>query len=163
MDAQNNMPQESKIIIFQSGRDMNGEELADVEMTLDNFLKGWNTHGSALAASYAIPYDRFVVIAVDENVAATSGCSLDSLTQTMKELENKHKFGFMDHMKVSYNLDGEIITLPLMEFKRKVKNNEIPDHATIFHNGVTNLGEFEEDWEVPLNESWVKDLIQMEA
>lgn len=155
-----NLPQHSKIIIYQSTRNFNNEELTEVEETLNKFMSGWNTHGDALTADYAIPYDRFIVIAVDESSVSTSGCSLDSLTRLIKKIEAKFNFGLMDHMKVSYSLDNEIFTLPLTAFKQKVRNGEIPEHAHIFHNGVTNLQEFEESWEMPLGESWVSSLLK---
>lgn len=155
-----NLPQHSKIIIYQSKRDFNNEELTEVEEILNKFMAGWNTHGDALTADYAIPYDRFIVIAVDESQVSTSGCSLDSLTRTMKKIEEKFNFGLMDQMMVSYSHNNEIFTLPLTEFKQKVRSGEVPEDAHIFHNGVTNLGEFEESWEMPLAESWVSSLLK---
>ncbi|MET3731940.1 ABC transporter ATPase [Moheibacter stercoris] len=155
-----NLPQDSKIWIFQSQRNFTAEEIVEIEQTLDAFMKEWNAHGAALTAAYAIPYDRFIVLAVDENHTKASGCSIDSMTRIIKGLEEKYQFGLLNRMLVSYQIDGEIITLPLAEFKQKVKNNEIPMHASVFHNGITRLDAFEEGWELPLSESWAATLIQ---
>lgn len=154
-----NLSHNSKIWIFQSTRNFNSEEITEIESTLDAFMQEWNAHGTKLTAAYAIPYDRFIVLAVDENIEPASGCSIDSMTRIIKGLEEKYKFGLLNRMLVSYKLDDEIITLPLNEFKQKVKNNEIPEHASVFHNGITKLNEFEEGWELPLEESWVKSLL----
>lgn len=154
-----NLSQNSKIWIFQSTRNFNAEEITEIESTLDAFMQEWNAHGAKLTAAYAIPYDRFIVLAVDENIEPASGCSIDSMTRIIKGLEEKYKFGLLNRMLVSYKLDDEIITLPLNEFKQKVKNNEIPEHASVFHNGINKLNEFEEGWELPLEESWVKSLL----
>lgn len=154
-----NLSQNSKIWIFQSTRNFNSEEITEIESTLDAFMQEWNAHGAKLTAAYAIPYDRFIVLAVDENIEPASGCSIDSMTRIIKGLEEKYKFGLLNRMLVSYKLDDEIITLPLNEFKQKVKNNEIPEHASVFHNGINKLNEFEEGWELPLEESWVKSLL----
>lgn len=156
-----NLPQHSKIIIYQSGRNFTNEELTEVEAILDKFMSKWNTHGEALTADYAIPYDRFIVIAVDESSVSTSGCSLDSLNRIVKKIEREFNFGLLDQMRVSYHLDNEIYTLPLIEFKEKVRSGEIPEHANVFHNGVRNLQEFEENWEMPLVESWVSTLLKV--
>ncbi|MDD3458851.1 MAG: ABC transporter ATPase [Weeksellaceae bacterium] len=155
-----NLPKNSKIIIYQSERSFTGEEITEIEQMMDEFMKRWNAHGEALTAAYALPYDRFIVIAVDESRVATSGCSLDSLNRLVKRVEAKFNFGLLNQMRVSYSTDGEIFTLPLSEFKQKVKNGEIPEHSNIFHNGVTTLEEFEENWEMPLAESWVGELLQ---
>ncbi len=156
-----NLPQNAKIWIFQSTRNFNAEEITEIETKLDAFMQEWNAHGAKLTAAYAIPYDRFIVLAVDENVEMASGCSIDSMTRVIKSLEEKYNFGLLNRMLVSYQLDGEIFTLPLSEFKQKVKNNEIPEEASVFHNGITNLGEFEEGWELPLSESWVGSLLNV--
>lgn len=156
-----NLPQDSKIWIFQSARNFNSEEIIRIENMLDAFMLEWNAHGAKLTAAYAIPYDRFIVLAVDENKAAASGCSIDSMTRIIKSLEEEYHFGLLNRMLVSYKLDEEITTLTLNEFKQKVKNNEIPENASVFHNGLTSLRDFEEGWELPLNESWVKNLLQM--
>lgn len=154
-----NLSNNSKIWIFQSTRNFNAEEISEIEFTLNRFMNEWNAHGAKLTAAYAIPYDRFIVLAVDENVEPASGCSIDSMTRIIKGLEEKYQFGLLNRMLVSFKIEEEITTLPLSEFKQKVKNNEIPDHASVFHNGITNLGEFEEGWELPLAESWVKSLL----
>jgi len=154
-----NLSNNSKIWIFQSTRNFNAEEITEIESTLDAFMQEWNAHGAKLTAAYAIPYDRFIVLAVDENAEMASGCSIDSMTRIIKSLDEKYNFELLNRMLVSYKVEDEIITLPLSEFKQKVKNNEIPDHASVFHNGITKLSEFEEGWELPLAESWVKSLL----
>lgn len=154
-----NLSNNSKIWIFQSTRNFNAKEISEIETKLNIFMQEWNAHGAKLTAAYAIPYDRFIVLAVDENVEAASGCSIDSMTRIIKSLEEKYNFGLLNRMLVSYKIEEKIITLPLSEFKQKVKNNEIPDHASVFHNGLTKLSEFEESWELPLAESWVKSLL----
>jgi len=156
-----NLPQDAKIWIFQSSRNFNSEEIAEIETTLDIFMKEWNAHGAAMTSAYALPYDRFIVIAADEDKVAASGCSIDSMTRIIKALEEKYSFGLLNRMLVSYKINDEIITLPLKEFKQKVKSNEIPETAGVFHNGLTSLRDFEEGWELPLRESWVKPLLNV--
>lgn len=159
---QPNLPQDSKIWIFQSSRNFSEDEISEIEKTFDDFMLEWNAHGTALTGAYAIPYDRFIVVAVDENKAQASGCSIDSMTRIIKALEEKYNFDLLNRMLVSYKIGEEITTLPLSEFKQKVKENQIPDEASVFHNGITKLSDFEESWESPLRESWVKHLLQPE-
>lgn len=158
-----NLPETSKIWIYQSSRNFNAEEINAIETSLEKFMEEWNAHGAAMTAAYALPYERFIVIAADETRVPASGCSVDSLTQMLKALEDKYQFGFFNHMMVSYGIEEEIFTIPLSEFKQKVRNNEIPMHASIFHNGITNLKDFEEAWELPLDQSWVSALLEKNA
>jgi len=154
-----NLSNNSKIWIFQSTRNFNSEEINEIEQVLDIFMKEWNAHGAKLTAAYALPYDRFIVLAVDENVEPASGCSIDSMTRIIKALEEKHQFGLLNRMLVSYKLHDEITTISLPEFKQKLRNNEISEEATVFHNGLTSLNEFDLHWELPLRESWAKSFL----
>lgn len=154
-----NLPEESKIWIFQSKRNFTAEELTEIENKLEQFMGEWNAHGDSLTAAYAIPYNRFIVIANDETKVPASGCSIDTLSHLIKEIEDKFQLGLLNRMLVSYAIGEEIITLPLNEFKQRVRNNQIPEHASVFHNGVSKLKDFEESWELPLSESWVNVLL----
>ncbi|MFA5620594.1 MAG: ABC transporter ATPase [Weeksellaceae bacterium] len=156
------LPKNSKVWIYQGNRNFTGEEINDIESVLNEFMKEWNAHGEPITADYAIPYDRFIVVAADQAVP-TSGCSEDDLSRTIRAIDTKYGLDLLNRMKVSFHLDGEISTIPLNDFKAKVRNNEIPEHANIFHNGVTTLQEFEENWEMPLEESWVKTLLKQNS
>lgn len=155
-----NLPQDSKIWIFPSKRNFTEIEINEIEQTLDNFMQEWNAHGDALTATYAMPYDRFIVVVADESKVPASGCSIDSLSRLIKGFEARFDLGLLNPMMVSYGINEEIFTLPLNEFKQKVRNNEIPQDASVFHNGVKTLEEFEEGWELPLSESWVNVLLE---
>src|SRR5690606_39479131 len=85
-----NLSQNSKIWIFQSTRNFTSEEINEIEQVLDIFMKEWNAHGAKLTAAYALPYDRFIVLAVDENVEPASGCSIDSMTRIIKARSEEH-------------------------------------------------------------------------
>lgn len=154
-----NLPQDSKIWIFQSQRNFTPHEIDEIEQTMDGFMNEWNAHGAALTASYALPYNRFIVVVADESKVPASGCSIDSLSRVIKGFEAEFNVGLLNHMMVSYAIDEEIFTIPLNEFKQKVRNQEIPQEASVFHNGVKTLAEFEEGWELPLSESWVNVLL----
>lgn len=156
LSSKENLPLDSKIWIFQSSRYFTEEETAEIEETIHDFMHEWNAHGAALTSAYSILYRRFIVLAVDENEAVASGCSIDSMTRIIKSIEEKFKFGLLNRMLVSYKLNEEITTISLPEFKQKLRNNEIPEEATVFHNGITSMNEFNLHWELPLRESWAK-------
>src|SRR5690606_28587267 len=102
-----NLPPDSKIWIFQACRNFNEAEITDIEKTLDGFMQEWNAHGAALTATYAIPYDRFIVLVADENKVPASGCSIDSMTRQIKALEEKYNLGLLNRMLVSYKIGEE--------------------------------------------------------
>ena len=73
-----NLPEESKIWIYQSNRKFSDAEFSEIEMALQSFLEGWAAHGTSLESSYQLKYNRFIIIAVNQDVQAATGCSIDS-------------------------------------------------------------------------------------
>ncbi|MFV0305089.1 MAG: ABC transporter ATPase [Moheibacter sp.] len=154
-----NLPSGSKVWIFQSIRNFTETEQIEIEQILNKFMEEWNAHGAALSSDFSIYHNRFIVIATDENQVQASGCSIDSMTRVIKSIEEKYKFGLLNRMLISYRSGSDIMTLPLPEFKQKVKSGELNEETIIFNNSLTHLNEFNAQWEIPVKESWAKSLV----
>ena len=140
-----NLADDSKIWIFQANRKFSTEEKQVITIKLNNFIADWNAHGADLLADFKLPFDQFIVVAVDENQATASGCSIDKLTKLMRELDADYSFDLLNRMLVSYQIEEEIIVEKLPTFKQKVKNGEIKN-VHVFNNGISSLNEFKTDW-----------------
>ena len=57
-------------------------------------------------------------------------------------------------MNVSYKQGEFIAYKSLLDFKKMAKQNAISKKTIVFNNLVTNITEFNENWEVPASESW---------
>ena len=84
-----NLPEESKVWIYQSNRKFSDDEVADIDQQLKLFLDNWSAHGTALEASFVIKYNRFIIIAVNQEVQVATGCSIDASVQFIQNLEQK--------------------------------------------------------------------------
>ena len=80
------LPLESKIWIYQSSRKLSDQECAEVETGLHAFLQKWSAHGTALEASYQLKYNRFIIIAVNQEVQNATGCSIDASVQFIQSV-----------------------------------------------------------------------------
>jgi hypothetical protein len=38
----------------------------------------WAAHGTSLVSSYQLKYNRFIILAVDQDVQSATGCSIDA-------------------------------------------------------------------------------------
>ena len=84
-----NMPDNSRIWIYQSDRDLNESEISIIDDKTTTFLDSWQAHGKDLECSYSIINRRFIVIAVNENINPIGGCSIDYSLQLDIELTEK--------------------------------------------------------------------------
>jgi len=149
-----NMPPESKIWIYQSNRKFSDDEFAAIAQDLEAFIDSWAAHGRDLEASYLLKYNRFIILAVNPEVQAATGCSIDASVQFIQQLEQKYEVDLLDKMNVTYRLGEHIAHKPLIDFKKMAKEKAVSEKTIVFNNLVNTIEEFEESWEVPAAESW---------
>lgn len=148
------LPEESRIWIYQSNRKFSDTEIAEIEKDLVEFLTNWSAHGSALEASYQIKYNRFIIIAINQEVHPATGCSIDSSVSFIQNLEKKYEVDLLDKMNVAFK-QGEFITYKtLLDFKKLAKEKAVSENTIVFNNLVNTIQEWNESWEVPAAESW---------
>lgn len=149
-----NMPDESKIWIYQSNRKFTDDEMAEIESDLKAFVENWAAHGTSLEASYLLQYNRFIILAVNQEVQSATGCSIDISVQFIQQLEQKYSVDLLDKMNVTFKLGEHIAHKPLVEFKKMAKEKAVSANTIVFNNLVNTIGEWHEYWEVPARESW---------
>ena len=150
----NTLPDDSRIWIYQANRTLTEDEVSEIETKLSKFIQEWTVHGAYLNAGFEIKYKRFIVIALDQERNAATGCSIDASVHFIMQLEKDYDIDLMDKMNVSFK-QGEYITYKsLIDFKKLAKNKGVSANTIVFNNLVVNKGEYEDHWEVPAIESW---------
>lgn len=148
------LPEESRVWIYQSDRKFTDEELAEIEAGLKEFVEQWAAHGTGLQASFTTRYNRFIILAVNQEVQGATGCSIDASVHFIQQLEQKYSVNLLDKMNVTFR-QGEFIThKQLIDFKKMAKEKSVSGNTIVFNNLVNTVGEFNDYWEVPAAESW---------
>jgi hypothetical protein len=149
-----NLPEESKIWIYQSNRKFSDEEFASIEADLRPFIENWSAHGTGLEASFLLKYNRFIIFAVNQEVQIATGCSIDSSVQFIQNLEKKYDVDLLDKMNVTFKLGEHIAHKTLIDFKKMAKDRAVTENTIVFNNLVNSIEEFNASWEVPAIDSW---------
>ena len=148
------LPETSRIWVYQANRNFSEQELDEINELLPQFLTQWTAHGASLHAGYEIKYNRFIVIGLDQSLASASGCSIDASVHFIQGLEKRYGVELLDRMNVSFK-QGDYITYKSMaDFKKMAKARAINEKTIVFNNLVANKQEYLEHWEVPASESW---------
>ena len=121
------LPEESKIWIYQSNRKFSDEEIQEIEKDLTSFLENWTAHGQHLEASFVTRYNRFIIIAVNQEVQAATGCSIDASVQFIQNLEQKYNVDLLDKMNVTFKVGDHVAFKPLIEFKKMAKEKAVSE------------------------------------
>ena len=150
----NTLPETSRVWIYQANRSFTETEIEEIKLKLDTFIENWTAHGSDLQSGYEVKYKRFIVIALNQNLNAATGCSIDASVHFIQQLEKEYNVDLMDKMNVSYKQGEFIAHKPLNEFKQMAKQRAVSKNTIVFNNLVANKAEYIENWEVPASESW---------
>ena len=79
----------SRVWVYQSNRPFTAEEEQQLRESSKLFADNWTAHNDQLKAAAVILHHRFIVFAVDENVASVSGCSIDKSVNYIKQVEKE--------------------------------------------------------------------------
>ena len=99
-------------------------------------------------------YNRFIIIAVNQDVQAATGCSIDSSVEFIQSLEKKYNVDLLDKMNVTFKQGEHIAHKPLIDFKKMVKDKSVTENTIVFNNLINTVQEYNESWEVLALDSW---------
>ena len=148
------LSENSRIWIYQSNRSLTQQEKESISKLIEDFLNNWKSHGVSLNSGFEIKYNRFIVIAQDQNVQSASGCSIDSMVNFIQKLEKQYNISLLDKLNVSYKQGDYIAYKSLKDFKKMVKDGAVSKNTIVFNNLVQTKLEYTNYWEVPAFESW---------
>ena len=139
----------SRVWVYQSDRRFSDKEVVYIQKKILAFCNNWKSHQAELKTSYKVLHNRFIILLVDEQKQITSGCSIDSSVNFIKEIETEFDVDLFNRSQIAFVQEGEIITLSIPEFKKVVQADTI-----IYNNLVTTKADLEENWETVVSKSW---------
>ncbi|MEX2526523.1 MAG: hypothetical protein WEA09_02700 [Gemmatimonadota bacterium] len=149
------LPPDGQLWIFGSSRGLSESEAEELLQAVDGFLEGWKAHGYPLAARRAWLHGHFLLVGADPRVAAPSGCSIDALVRTLKEVENRLGVELVGKGRVWYrDRDGEIRAVSRSEFRARAGEGFVTPETPVFDLSPSRVSEVRQGWEAPARERW---------
>ncbi len=148
------LPDDSKVWIYQSNRKFSDEEFLDIKNDLTVFLNTWSAHGTSLECGFELKYNRFIIIAVNQETQIATGCAIDKSVMFIQELEKKYAVDLLDKMNVTFKNGEHVAHKTLADFKKMAKDKAVTENTIVFNNLVNNIAEYNEMWETQAGDSW---------
>jgi hypothetical protein len=147
---------DAKVWVYQANRAFSAHEKEVIATQLRLFTEQWDSHGKALRASFELPYDHFIVLAVYGEDAA-SGCSIDKSVRAIDQVQNETGIAFLDRGQVAYiDNNGAIALTTLPDIGKLIAQEIIKPDTVIFNNSVSNYTEYSTAWQIKAVDSWMK-------
>jgi hypothetical protein len=154
---------DSRVWIYQSNRLFTMSEALQAEDLLNEFVKGWLSHGTPVKGFATIFFGQFIIIMADENATGVSGCSTDSSVRVIKEIEKLFGVTMFDRTSLAFIVKDKVQLLPLSQLQYALDNKFIDAETIYFNNLVATKEELESKWLQPLKESWLTKKIALIA
>ncbi len=148
------LPDNSKIWIYQSSRKFYPNEIEKIKQQIDCFLASWNDNGIDITASYQIKYNRFIIIGVDQTLQSISIDAIDASVGFILGLQTEYNVELLDKLNVCFKQGEYVQYKDLKEFQKLLKKKAVSAKTIVFNNLINTKQELENDWEIPITESW---------
>ena len=154
-----NMPDDSRIWIYQSDRDLIESEMSMIDDKTSLFLDSWQAHGKDLECSYTIIHKRFIIIAVNENINPIGGCSIDYSLQLINDISDSIQVNLLNRLIVNFKAENNISSASLNDLKSKIKDGTLCSETIIFNTTINTKGELLNDFEIDIGSSWLSKFL----
>jgi hypothetical protein len=153
---------DSRVWIYQSSRMFSLGEAIQIEDLLNHFISGWNSHGTPVKGFGTLFFGQFIILMADEKATGVSGCSTDSSVRLIKEIEQLYKVSMFDRQTLAFVRKDKIELLPLNQLQYAFDNGFLQAETIYINNLVQTKEELEQNWLIPVKESWLAKRIKME-
>ena len=154
-----NMPNDSRIWIYQSDRDLIELEKSIIDNKMSLFLDSWQAHGKDLECSYSIIHKRFIIIAVNENINPIGGCSIDYSIQLINDISDSIQVNLLNRLIINFKIDNKISSASLNDLKSKIKDGTLSSETIIFNTAINTKGELLNNFEINIGSSWLSKFL----
>jgi hypothetical protein len=150
----------SRVWIYQSSRLFSITEAFQIEDMLSAFVSSWDSHGISVKGYATLFFGQFILLMADERASMISGCSTDSSVRLMKKLESHFNVHLFDRQLLAFFIKDKVELLPLSQLSAGVTNGFIQPETLYFNNIVLTKKELENNWIIPVKDSWLASRIQ---
>jgi hypothetical protein len=163
LNYRNLLPKEfstsSRVWIYQSSRLFILSEVLQLEDLLKEFADGWLSHGTPVKGFASVFFGQFIVLMADETATTVGGCSTDSSVRLIKLIESRFQVLLFDRQSLAFVVEDKVQLLPYTQLVYAVENGFINPDTLYFNNTIQTKADLEENWIIPVKDSWLKNRI----
>lgn len=150
----------SRVWVYQSNRQFSIGEALAIEEMLTNFSNEWKSHGDQVKGAAFLFFGQFIIVLADESNVKVGGCSTDGSIRFIKEIEKQFNVSLFDRNSLAFVVKDQVQVLPLSQLNYAISNEFISMDSLYFNNLVLTKQELENNWIVPVKDSWLAKRIQ---
>lgn len=149
------LPDHGRLWVFPASRTLADDEADACLRVVDDFLTQWAAHGVPLRCARELREARFLLIGVDVDAEAPSGCSIDALVSRLRLLGQDLDVELIDHASVWFRDEEEIRATSRADFKARAQGGAVESGTIVFDTSLTKVAQARDgSLERPASETW---------
>lgn len=149
------LPDDARVWVFGARDAITGDAERALLAVTDEFLAAWCAHGSPLTTARDWRDAHFLCIAVDQRTVGASGCSIDGLFRSLRELEGRVGTSLLTASVLFWrDGDGRIVAGSRPQFAEAATSHAVRADTPVFDCTIATLGEWRRTFERPAADSW---------
>ena len=138
----NQLSDAAQLWVFPVSPALDGAKKAHLLDVVDRFLDEWAAHGAPVTSGRDLVEGSLLVIAADKD-SETSGCSIDRMFGTLKQLEGALGVSILDSNRILYrDRSGSVQAARRSEFRDTVAAGQVDADTVVFDPLIDTLGSF---------------------
>ena len=144
------LPDDARVWVFSSTTALAEPDVQTLITEVDSFLATWKAHGHPLRAARDFRDQRFLAIGVDQSTEGASGCSIDGLFRTLRDLQARINGNLLQGGRIFWrDAAGSIVGGTRAEFARAATGE-----TRVFDTTVDTAGSWRNAFERTAKDTW---------
>lgn len=149
------LPENSKIWIYTSNRELSDGEVNRIEGFSNEFLNNWTSHGIKIEGSILLPYNHFIIICASQQNTNLSGCSIDDSIRFIKNIEENFNVSLLNREIIAFKDGDNIKKIDLKNLKEEVTTGNLSSNTIVFNNLIKTKKDYVNNWETLASKTWI--------
>ena len=150
----NTIPEESRIWIYAAEQKLTNKQENYILESISDHLNNWEAHKIPLTAGVTILESHFIVVVLDDSKNGASGCSIDTLQNTIQNLEKELSISLLNRLNIFCRIEDAIKCIPT------TKLADYANKETLFYDLTIQEKSELSNWLKPIAEGWCANIIQ---
>ena len=151
-----NLSDQAKVFVYPSSRKFYPQEITEVQQEIKQFLE---QNFIDIPFHFKILYNRLLVFFFDTEDPLSRELQ-DKLAAFILKLQEKYNITLLDKINICFKQGEYVQYQDMKKFRTLLKNKSISKNTIIFNNLIVNNYDFENHFEVALEDSWLSHLVK---
>jgi hypothetical protein len=147
-----------KVWAYSISKPLSAAEKIQLLQEANVFSSQWTAHENKLSAQCSIVENCVLLVQVDEEVYAASGCSIDKLQRFIKSAEQTFQVELLNRLLVPVEISGEFKILKSSEIKTLLGNKSLSPESMVLNTAISTEAELK-GWKQPIKNTWLSKYI----